>query len=179
MMAKGRRSLRKTVAAANNSGKGVTPMGGDEVGKTKNNWVPVKGITSMKDLPQEDGAVKIVDTYADVLMNGATNPTGAVSVVAYEGKTYCCDISCPTCKIPLTKANVFAPNDETNNVDPRLGCNFCKATFNIRTGERLKNEESTGLMGGIVKGLFSASEKTPLKTYALGEKKDQVLINLP
>lgn len=173
-----RKSLRKTINAANNAA-GVTPMGGEAPTQKRTNWQPVKGVSSIKDLPQKENTVQVVDTMADSLVNGATNPTGAVSVVKYDDKTYCCSVSCPTCKIPLTKAKVYEPNEETNGVDPRLSCDFCKSTFNVRTGERLENAEKAGLMGGIVKGLFSASDKVPLETYDLGEKNGQVLINLP
>ena len=174
---RGGKSLRKTVAASNNS-RGVNPMGGEmETGK-RTNWVPVQGISSMSDLSTEENAVQLVDTMAEKLTNGATNPTGAVSVVNYEGKTYCVASSCSCCQIPLTKAKVLPPNDETDG-NPRLSCDFCKATYNIRTGERVENAEKPGLLGGVVTGLFSKSEKVPLPTYDLGEKNGQVLINLP
>lgn len=116
---------------------------------------------------------------ADQLMNGATNPTGAVSIVNYEGKTYCFSSSCSNCKIPLSKAKVFPPNEETGGVEPRLSCDFCKATYNIRTGERVEKAEQPGLLGGVVSGLFAAQDEVNLPTYDLGEKSGQVLINLP
>ena len=172
-----RKSLRKTVAAGNNS-RGVKPMGGDMETGTKTNWVPVEGMSSMKDLPQEENSVKLVDTHADQLINGATNPTGAVSVVNYSGKTYCFASSCSRCQIPLTKAKVLPPSDETGE-NPRISCDFCKATYNIRTGERVENAEKPGLIGGVVTGLFSKSDEVPLPIYDLGEKSGQVLINLP
>lgn len=178
LMAKGRRSLRKTVKSGANA-RGVNPMGGEMETAKRTNWVPVKGISSMKELPQEENKVKFVDTYADKLTEGATNPTGAVSVVNYEGKTYCFSSSCTSCKVPLTKAQVFPPNEETGNTVPRLSCDFCKATYNIRTGERVENAGKPGLMGGVVSGLFGAQDKVPLPTYDLGEKSGQVLINLP
>jgi nitrite reductase/ring-hydroxylating ferredoxin subunit len=178
-MAKGRRSLRKTVKDSNNS-RGVSPMGGEMEPAKKTNWVPVKGITSMTDLPKGDNEVKLVDTMADQLMNGATNPTGAVSIINYDGKTYCFSSSCSACKIPLTKAKVLEPNEETGNTTPRLSCEFCQATYNIRTGERVQNVEKAGFsLGGVVSGLFGASDKVALPTYDLGEKSGQVLINLP
>jgi len=173
-----RKSLRKTVAASNNA-RGVKPMGGEmETGK-KTNWVQVKGLSSMSDLPQEENVVQLVDTMADQLTNGATNPTGAVSVVNYEGNTYCFASSCARCQIPLSKAKVLPPNDETNGAAPRVSCDFCKATYNVRSGERVENAEKPGLIGGVVTGLFSKSDKKPLPIYDLGEKNGQVLINLP
>jgi nitrite reductase/ring-hydroxylating ferredoxin subunit len=173
-----RKSLRKTVAAGNNA-RGVNSMGGEMEPTKKTNWVPVSGLTSMADLPQEENVVKLVDTMADQLINGATNPTGAVSVVNYEGKTYCFASSCTCCQIPLAKAKVLPPNEETGGVAPRLSCDFCKATYNIRTGERIENAEKPGLLGGVVTGLFSKSEKKSLPVYDLGEKNKSVLINLP
>lgn len=178
LMAKGRRSLRKTVKSGANS-RGVNPMGGEMEPATRTNWVPVKGVSSMKDLPQEENKVQFVDTKAEQLTDGATNPTGAVAVVNYEGNTYCFSSSCTSCKVPLTKAQVLAPNEETGNTAPRLCCDLCKATYNIRTGERVENEGKPGLFGGVVSGLFGAQDKLPLPTYDLGEKSGQVLINLP
>mmetsp|Transcript_14483 Transcript_14483/g.17612 ORF Transcript_14483/g.17612 Transcript_14483/m.17612 type:complete len:219 (-) Transcript_14483:277-933(-) len=180
-MAKGRKSLRKTVKEASGgmNARGVNPMGGEIQPAKKTNWVPVQGITSMSDLPKGENEVKLVDTMAEQLMNGATNPTGAVSVVNFEGKTYCFASSCSSCKIPLAKAKVLPPNDETGNTAPRLSCDFCKATYNIRTGERVENAEKSGLIGGVVSGLFGAQDKVALPTYDLGEKSGSVLINLP
>merc|ERR1712232_1195483 len=121
-----------------------------------------------------------IDTMATELIDGATNPTGAVAVANYGDKTYCFSASCPSCKIPLVKAKVYPPNDETNNADPRLSCDFCKATFNVKTGDRLaESAESSGIFGNVVKGLFSAQDSVPLQTYDLGEKDGKVLINLP
>lgn len=180
-----RKSLRKTLAADNNA-RGIKPMGDDEEShggssstrKKKTNWVPVQGITSMSDLPKEENTVKLVDTMADQLIDGATNPTGAVSIINYNGKTYCFSSSCACCQIPLAKAKVLPPNDETGGTIPRLACDFCKATYNIRTGERVQNAENSGLLGGVVAGLFSKKDKDPLAIYDLGEKNGQVLINL-
>eukprot|EP00558_Chaetoceros_sp_UNC1202_P003798 CAMPEP_0197234684 /NCGR_PEP_ID=MMETSP1429-20130617/2374_1 /TAXON_ID=49237 /ORGANISM="Chaetoceros sp., Strain UNC1202" /LENGTH=221 /DNA_ID=CAMNT_0042693151 /DNA_START=42 /DNA_END=707 /DNA_ORIENTATION=- len=175
-----RKSLRKTVAAAGGNQRGVSPMAGDMAEQNKKtNWVPVQGISSIASLPQSENEVQLVDTMADALINGATNPTGAVSIVNYKSKTYCVASSCACCQIPLTKAKVLPPNDETNDENPRLSCDFCKATYNIRTGERVQNAEKPGLLGGIVTGLFSKSDQIPLQTYDLGEKNGQVLINLP
>ena len=175
MMAKGRKSLRKTVKGASNA-RGVTPMADQDMGVKKTNWVEVKGLTSMDDLPKEENTVKMVDTMADKLMNGATNPTGAIAVVNYEGKTYSFASGCACCQIPLAKARILAPNDETGNGAPRISCDFCKATYNARTGERLENAQEAGLLGGIVSGLFSKSDKAPLPVYDLGVKKTFVIL---
>jgi len=179
MMAKGRKgSLRKNVEGSNGMGgsKGGSKGLGKEMGSSKTtNWVAVKGISS-GDLPTDD-EIKLIDTNAEPLMDVGTNPNGAVCVVGFAGKTYCCAVNCPTCKIPMNKALVLPPTDETGD-DPRMCCNFCKVTYNLRTGARVENAEKAGLVGGIVKGLFSTSDKIGLKTYELGEKKGQIVINL-
>ena len=115
---------------------------------------------------------------ADQLIDGAVNPTGAVSVVNFKGNTYCFASSCPSCKVPLAKAKILDPTAETGS-DPRVCCDFCSATFNVRTGDRVEDAGGAGFLGGIVKGLMSAQEKVPLATYNLGEKGGKVLINLP
>jgi len=179
-MRKGRKSLKKTINGGLGGGAaGVKPMGGETTVSKKTNWVPVAGLSSMGDLPQGENSVQLVETKAQQLMNAQVNPNGAVSVVNYEGKTYCFSSSCPSCKIPLTKGKVFEPNEETGD-EPRLSCGFCSATFNIRTGEKVSDAEGTGgLLGGIVKGLMGAKPTESLPTYDLGEKNGKVLINLP
>lgn len=183
-MRKGRKSLNKTIknGLGGNSAAGVRPMGGESTtpATKSNNWVAVSGLTSLSDLPQEDNKVQLVETMAKQLMDAGTNPNGAVSVVNFDGKTYCFSSSCTACKIPLTKATVLSPTEETNNIDPRLACDFCSATYNIRTGETISDAGGTGgLIGGAVRGLFGASKTKLLPTYDLGEKNGNVLINLP
>jgi nitrite reductase/ring-hydroxylating ferredoxin subunit len=183
-MRKGRKGLNKGINESIGDAN-IRPMGGESTSKKASNWVPVAGLPSMADLPNSESPsgsaaeIKLVDTMADVLMNGATNPTGAVAVTNYRGKTYCFASACSTCKIPLTKARVMEPNDETNNADPRLICDLCSTTFNLRTGVVLENAEKKGFLGGIVSGLLSSAGQTPLPTYDLGEQNGKVLINLP
>lgn len=185
LMAKNRKSLRKTLQNDANS-RGIKPMNKESdlsndstsSKKKNNNWVPVQGLSSLADLPKEQGSVKLVDTMAEQLMNTATNPTGAVSIVNYKDTTYCFSSSCARCQIPLSKASVLEPSAETGT-DPRLSCDFCKATFNIRTGEQVEDSSKAGLIGGIVTTLFSKTDKVLLKVYDLGEKNGSVLINLP
>ncbi len=64
LQAKGRRSkdLVGTSNASSQAGKGVKGLGGDAptpaaAGKTAN-WVPVAGLKSMKELPQEENKVR-------------------------------------------------------------------------------------------------------------------------
>lgn len=64
------------------------------------------------------------------------------------------------------------PAKETK--DGRLQCDFCGATYNLRTGEPVEKE------GGKLLGfLFSKSEKEKLPVYALGEKGGKVFISMP
>mmetsp|Transcript_1375 Transcript_1375/g.2031 ORF Transcript_1375/g.2031 Transcript_1375/m.2031 type:complete len:222 (+) Transcript_1375:144-809(+) len=180
-MRKGRKGLNKSINESLSSN--VKPMGGDEVKPTpvgqRTNWVPVAGISSMSDLPQEENVVKFIDTKATTLTKGATNPTGAVAVVNYKGNTYCCSAACSSCQVPLSKAQVLPPNEETGNANPRLACDFCGATYNIKTGEVLEDAGKKGLMGNIIGGLIASKGKVPLPTYDLGEQKGKVFINLP
>ena len=157
-------------------GGSTTPMGSS--GPTPiGSWYPVPGLKSMADLPREDGKIIAVDTNARSLTNSATNPTGAVAIVKSKGQVYCTNIACSSCSIPLTKAKVLPPNEETNT-SPRLSCDFCSATYNLRTGERVASVESGNFFGGMVKGLFSKKESASLPVYALGEKNGKVVINL-
>jgi nitrite reductase/ring-hydroxylating ferredoxin subunit len=145
---------------------------------TSSSWIPVKGMTSgIKDLPTEEGSVKLIDTMAPALINGATNPTGAVCVIKYGPSVYCTSVGCASCQIPLNKAEVLGPTEETGS-DPRICCSFCRATYNLRTGDRVTTQQGGGLMGGIAQNIFSKQKAGSLPIYALGEKNGQVLINL-
>lgn len=143
-----------------------------EASGPKGNWAQTS-IPSIKSLPKEKNEVKLVDTQVPSLINKQTNPTGAVSIVNYDDKTYCFSSSCASCKIPLTKAKVLDPTDETGS-DARLQCDFCGATYNLRTGSPVQKE------GGKLLGfLFSKSEDVPLPVYGLGEQGGKVFINVP
>jgi len=173
-MRKGRKSLRKTVGTAPGKSVGsspTTPM------PSSQNWIPIPNLKTLPDLTE--GQVQIIETQAFALIDKRTNPAGAVSVVKYGGQTYCLSAGCSTCKIPLTKAKVLEANEETGGNDPRILCDFCGSTFNIRTGEPVADAEtSRGMMGGIVKGIFSSKKKDNIPTYDLGEKNGQVFINI-
>jgi nitrite reductase/ring-hydroxylating ferredoxin subunit len=143
----------------------------------KTTWIPVQGLTD--GIPNlEEGKVVLIDTMAKALQNGATNPTGAVAVVKYGPSVFCTSVGCASCQIPLNKADLLEPNDETDNKDPRIACSFCRATYNLKTGARVAPVDGGGLVGGLVKGLFSKQDQKSLPVYALGEKNGQVLINL-
>jgi nitrite reductase/ring-hydroxylating ferredoxin subunit len=173
-MAKGRRGSL-TGAGGNSKLNKPNSIGGSETdseSKPKNNWVKTS-IASIKSLPSEKNVVTLVDTQVPSLINKQTNPTGAVSIVNYNDKTYCFSSGCASCQIPLTKARVLEPNDETNN-EARLQCDFCGATYNLRTGEPVQKE--SGKMLGF---LFSKSEGKELPVYGLGEQGGKVFINIP
>lgn len=185
-MRKGGRRSRDLLGDAGSrsvGSKGVTSMGGAGAApQTSTNWVPVASVKSMADLPQEEGKVLLVDTMAQQLIDGAVNPNGAVGVVKFKGSTHCIASSCPSCRIPLAKAKVLDPTEETGT-DPRICCDFCSATFNIRSGQRIADAGGSGLFGGIAKSIMNAQDSRngvlPLETYELGEKKGSVFINLP
>lgn len=170
----------------NDNGGGAVGMGSS--GRTPTgaassvNWLPIA--VSAKTLPTEENQVGLIDTNLFTLKNGQTNPTGAVSVIKYQGQTYCFSVNCPSCQIPLTKATCLppAPKDESNNNNnghPRLVCDFCKATYNVKTGDKLPSAvANAGFLGGIAKSLFSSKESGPLPVYKLGEKGGKLLIAL-
>jgi len=174
LMAKGRRG---GLDVGGGSGNKPQPMGiGGDKGNdaVRGTWVPVSGAKTSKDLPKETNQVNLVDTMVPSLIDGKTNPTGAVAIVNYETQTFCFDLACASCKIPLTKAKVLEPNDETDGKDPRLQCDFCGATYNIRSGAPVAKE------GGKLMGfLFSKQDTVVLPTYGLGERDGKVFINIP
>ena len=91
----------------------------------------------------------------------------------YNDKTYCFSSACGSCKIPLTKAKVLEPTEATGE-DARLQCDFCGATYNLRTGSPVEKE--SGKLFGF---LFSKSDTVSLPVYGLGEQGGKVFINVP
>jgi nitrite reductase/ring-hydroxylating ferredoxin subunit len=179
-MKRGRGSLGKEVGFGDSNtggmGSGSTSRSSGGLGGPVINWIPIA--VSSKELPTEDNTVGIIDTNLPTMKVGQTNPTGAVSVLKYKDEVHCFSINCPSCQIPLTKAKAV-PADESSAGQPRLVCDFCKATYNIKTGEKLKSAvENPGLLGGIAKSLFSAKDSGNLKMYKLGEKNGKLLIAL-
>lgn len=167
-MKRGRGSFQQQVPSSNQGGS--LP--------SNKNWVLVSGLEGSADLPTEEGKVVLVDTNAPALTNSATNPTGAVGVVKYGTTTFCVSCSCASCQIPMTKARVMEPNEETSAKDPRIACDFCSATYNLRTGERLRSVQREGLLGGVMKNLFDKQPAKSLPVYELGEAKGRVVINI-
>ena len=139
-------------------------------------WFPIPGTTTAN-LPTREREIKLVDTNAPILVNAATSPAGAVAIVKYGPSLYCTSATCASCKIPLNKADVLGPAGDCK--DPRVACSFCRATYNLKTGQRVESAEGGGFMTGIVKNIMSKAPEGAgnLPVYALGEKEGQVLIN--
>eukprot|EP00980_Cylindrotheca_fusiformis_P024808 scaffold12503_cov143-Cylindrotheca_fusiformis.AAC.2 len=167
-MKRGRGSFKREIDGGSDSSGSVG------VGPSRN-WINTKKKVDM--LPKEDGSVALLDTGAFLLVDKATNPTGAVCVMKYGSQTHCFSSSCPQCKIPMTKAKALPPNAETGTA-PRVACDFCKATYNLKTGEKVASEEKTGFLGGIAKAVLSAQEGGPLPIYQLGEKNGEILFSM-
>jgi nitrite reductase/ring-hydroxylating ferredoxin subunit len=168
-MKRGRGSFKKEIVG---EGSG-TSSSGSSAGQSRDglNWLPLPVATTA--LPQKDGEIGILDTELFTLKNGATNPTGAVAVARQDGQTFCFSIGCPSCQIPLNKAKLV-----TREGQPILGCAFCKASFNLRTGQKVEALEKGGIFGGVVQSLFSAKDSGPLTMYKLAEKNGKLLIAL-
>lgn len=149
-------------------------LGSEPVERTKKaNWIQTT-IPSIKSLPQGKNEVNLIETGVPSLIDKGTNPKGAVSIVNHADTTYCVSSSCASCKIPLAKAKILDPNDETDGRDARIQCDFCGATYNLRTGMPVKEE------GGKMLGfLFNGSKGASLPVYGLGEQGGKVFINVP
>jgi nitrite reductase/ring-hydroxylating ferredoxin subunit len=187
-MKRGRGSIGSEVADGNNGlsssnsgiGKGGRGLGQQQSNKGPViNWIPIAA--SVKELPSEPNTVGIIDTNLPTMKVSNTNPTGAVSVLKYEDETYCFAVNCPSCQIPLTKAKAFEPslaNDGITMTGPRLVCDLCKATYDLKTGSKQNSAaENPGFLGSIVKTVFAANNNAgDLKTYKLGERNGKLLI---
>jgi len=184
-MRRGRGSLGKEIGAGG-AGMGSSPSAGGGMGSkgaassgsmgSQVNWIPIQ--VSSNDLPSEDNKVGLIDTNLTTLKNAQTNPTGAVSVLKYKDQTYCFAVNCPSCKIPLTKAQAIDGNAKSGK-QPRLVCDLCKSTYNLKTGAKLESAvPNAGILGGIAKSLFSAQSSGPLPVYKLGEQKGKLVIGL-
>ena len=177
-MKRGRGSFKQEMGANNGSKKSsFSGKKTSSAGVRRDiNWCPMP---SGQQLPNEINQVGLLDTQLPTLKNSATNPTGAVAVIKADNEQiYCFSSSCPSCQIPLTKAKVATPT-ATTEPHPRLVCDFCKATYSLKDGARLQGEDAVkegGLLGGIVKNVFSAKETGPLKMYKLGQKGKDLVI---
>ena len=81
-------------------------------------------------------------------------------------------------QIPFTKAKVLEPNDETSNKDPRVACDLCKSTYNLKTGDKLAAAGASGLLGGLAKAVLSSQDTGNLDTYQLGEKNGKIMFTM-
>jgi nitrite reductase/ring-hydroxylating ferredoxin subunit len=185
-MKRGRGSFGSEIEGSNGlSSSGITSnqrrgLGQQQTSGPIINWIPIS--VSAKQLPTEPNTVGIIDTNLPTMKVANTNPTGAVSVLKYNDETYCFAVNCPSCQIPLTKATAIEPirndNDGTTT-GPRLVCDLCKATYDLKTGTKLQSAVANpGFFGSIVKTLFSAKDSGNLKTYKLGERNGKLLIAL-
>lgn len=182
LLRRGRGSLGREIGGGGDSSDaGATGMGGmgtsqGSTGNQQINWIPIA--VSAKALPSENNKVGLIDTNLPTMKNSQINPTGAVSVIKYKDQTYCFAVNCPSCKIPLTKAQAIDGNTESGK-QPRLVCDFCKATYNLKTGAKLPSAvPNAGILGGIAKTIFSAKDSGPLPVYKLGEKNGKLVIAL-
>jgi nitrite reductase/ring-hydroxylating ferredoxin subunit len=76
----------------------------------------------------------------------------------------------------LTKAKPLPANEETQNSAPRVVCDFCKSTYNLKTGAKLESQQGGGIFGGIAKAVLGAQSSSPLKIYQLGEGKNNKIM---
>ena len=123
-------------------------------------------------LPTEENKVGLIETNLPTLKNAQVNPNGAVSVLKYKEQTYCFSSSCPSCKIPLTKAKAQDPAE--GETAPRLVCDFCKSIYSLGNGDKLGTQKAEGLFGGLMSSIISANSggDLPLPLYKLGEDKN-------
>ena len=169
-----RRGKGLSIDGTNNKLNKPKSISGDSSGGTtaRANWLETS-IGSISELPKEKNKVNLVETDVPALVDGNTNPRGAVSVVNYEDNTYCFSAACAKCQVPMTKSTVLEPTAETGS-DPRLQCDLCGSTYNMKTGDVVEN--AGGKMLGFI---FGAMEEKPLPTYALGEQSGKVYLSIP
>ena len=164
------RTTRSVLSMRRGRGSFQKESGGNGMGGSKKsgglNWCP---IPQGQSLPTQNGQIGLLDTELPTMKNGATNPTGAVAVGKIGDELHCFASSCPSCQIPLTKAQLV-------DGPPRIACGFCKSTYQLKDGRKVESLESGGLFGGIVKSVFSAKETGNLPIYKLGEKNGKMLI---
>jgi len=177
---KGRRGggLKKELGDSPSSSTSSSSSGfaGGKSSGSNSNWLNTN--KSVKELPAEEGKVTLIETGAFLLVNKQTNPGGAAAVVKYGGETFCFEANCAQCKVPMTKAKILAPNDETNNKAPRVACDLCKYTYNLKTGDKVESAESTGFLGGIAKSVLGSQEGGNMETYQLGEKNGKIMFTM-
>lgn len=175
-MRRGRGSGLRRELDESSSSSSSSFTGGMGQSSSGTNWLDTK--KSVKELPTKEGEIKLIETGAFLLVNKQTNPGGAAATVKYGGETYCFDANCPQCKIPLSKSKILPPNEETNNKAPRISCDLCKSTYNVKTGEKLEAAEPAGFLGGIAKSVLGSQDGGDLDTYQLGEKNGRIMFTM-
>ncbi|GMI10622.1 hypothetical protein TrLO_g13800 [Triparma laevis f. longispina] len=177
-MRKGRPGTKQTLGKKSPSSPGGAGSGGLSGGDS-GTWKKTPSSTS--DLPQTDGEITLLDTQQSMIIDKATNPTGAVCVGKFDEKLYSFQVNCECCKVPLNKANLLPPLPSTSS--PRLSCSFCGATYSLKNGTPIDDATGDGvggnMFGGIVKNLMGSKERRSLKVYALAEEGGRVMINIP
>ena len=97
-MRRGRGSGLKRESDDSSSSSSFTGgMGGGAGAAGGTNWLNTN--KSVKELPEEEGKVKMIETGAFLLVDKGTNPNGAAATVKYEDNVYCFEASCPQCKV--------------------------------------------------------------------------------
>ncbi|EJK59464.1 hypothetical protein THAOC_20312 [Thalassiosira oceanica] len=168
-----RRGKGLSIEGSNNKLNKPKSISGDSSGgATRANWLETS-IGSINELPKEKNKVNLVETDVPALVDSNTNPRGAVSIVNYEDKTYCFSAACSKCQVPMTKSTVLEPTAETGS-DPRIQCDLCSSTYNLKTGEVVEN--AGGKMFGFVFNAMPDGKALP--TYALGEQSGKVYLSL-
>lgn len=152
--------------------------------KSAANWLPLPdSLSPATSLPSQPDQLTFLDTQLPALTNAATNPTGAVAVVKHGSQTYCFASSCPSCKIPLAKARVAErrSSNAPDRTEVVLSCDFCKAAYDLSSGARVAELQSSGgLFSGVVSNLLKANPQSagPLRTYKLGQVGGKLVIAL-
>jgi len=144
-----------------------------------NNWIQTS-ITSTDFAKLPEGKIELLDTNVLTLKDSLTNPTGAVSVLKQNGETFCFSSSCPSCKIPLSKAKILEPTSSRSSTV--VACTFCKSAYDLKSGKKTEvspDEAGGGIFAGLAQGLFKMQGKNdPLPMYQLGEKDGKLLISI-
>jgi nitrite reductase/ring-hydroxylating ferredoxin subunit len=78
----------------------------------------------------------------------------------------------------MSKSKVLPPNDETDNKAPRVSCDLCKSTYDLKNGNKLEPVGNTGVLGGIAKAVLGSKDGGSLSTYQLGEKNGKIMFTM-
>jgi len=183
MMARGGRGMKKEKVPKTGGGGGMG--GGSRSGGgasfDPNNWISMPASASELST-MKDGQIKLFDTNAITIKNSMTNPTAAVSVLQYNGDTYCFSHACPSCQIPMSKGKVLPAT--SSRPTPLLACSFCKSAYDLKTGQKqmdvtAQEIDGGGIFAGLAQSLFKSTGKTdPMPMYKLGERDGKLVVKL-